>query len=129
MRLTSSTGIAKPMPALAPEGLKMAVFTPISRPAESSSGPPELPGLMAASVWIAPRITRRVTDSISRLSALTMPVVSVWSSPKGCRSRRPAGRPQVAAAAHRQGLSLPAGRDDLQHREIAVGKAPTSSAL
>jgi hypothetical protein len=25
---------------------------PISRPALSSSGPPELPGLIAASVWI-----------------------------------------------------------------------------
>ena len=83
MRLTSSIGIAKPMPALAPEGLKMAVLTPIRRPAESSSGPPELPGLMAASVWITPRIVRRVTESISRSSALTMPVVSVWSSPNG----------------------------------------------
>jgi hypothetical protein len=30
----------------------MAVLTPISRPALSSSGPPELPGLIAASVWI-----------------------------------------------------------------------------
>ncbi|SLA66416.1 Uncharacterised protein [Mycobacteroides abscessus subsp. abscessus] len=30
----------------------MAVLMPISRPAESSSGPPELPGLIAASVWI-----------------------------------------------------------------------------
>ena len=49
-RLTSSTGIAKPMPALAPLGLKIAVFTPIRRPAESNKGPPELPGLIAASV-------------------------------------------------------------------------------
>ena len=32
----------------------MAVLTPTTRPAESSSGPPELPGLMAASVWMAP---------------------------------------------------------------------------
>jgi hypothetical protein len=28
----------------------MAVFIPMSRPALSSSGPPELPGLIAASV-------------------------------------------------------------------------------
>jgi hypothetical protein len=83
MRLTSSTGMAKPMPALAPLGLAICVLTPISRPAESSSGPPELPGLMAASVWITPRMVRLLNDSISRLSALTMPVVSVWSSPKG----------------------------------------------
>ena len=35
---------------LAPDGEKMAVLTPITRPAESSNGPPEFPGLMAASV-------------------------------------------------------------------------------
>ena len=29
----------------------IAVVTPISRPAQSSSGPPGLPGLTAASVW------------------------------------------------------------------------------
>ena len=51
-RLTVSTGTAKPTPALAPLGLKMAVLMPMSLPAESRSGPPELPGLMAASVWI-----------------------------------------------------------------------------
>ena len=71
------------MPALAPLGLAICALTPISRPAESSSGPPELPGLIAASVWITPRITRSLVDSISRLSALTMPVVNVWSRPNG----------------------------------------------
>ena len=30
----------------------MAVFMPIKRPAESRRAPPELPGLMAASVWM-----------------------------------------------------------------------------
>ena len=71
------------MPALAPLGLAICVLTPTSRPAESSSGPPELPGLIAASVCTTPRIVRLLNDSISRPSALTMPVVSVWSSPKG----------------------------------------------
>jgi hypothetical protein len=36
--------------------------TPIRRHAESSSGPPELPGLIAASVWITPRIVRPLND-------------------------------------------------------------------
>jgi len=48
--LTVSTGTAKLTPADAPDGLKIAVLMPISRPAESSNGPPELPGLIAASV-------------------------------------------------------------------------------
>ena len=51
-RLTMSTGMAKPIPALAPEGLAIYVLTPMRRPALSSNGPPELPGLMAASVWM-----------------------------------------------------------------------------
>jgi hypothetical protein len=49
-RFTVSIGTAKPTPDDAPDGLKIAVFTPISRPALSSYGPPELPGLIAASV-------------------------------------------------------------------------------
>jgi hypothetical protein len=52
MRLTVSIGMAKPMPVLVPVGEKIAVLTPITRPAESSRGPPELPGLIEASVWI-----------------------------------------------------------------------------
>ena len=37
-----------------PDGLTIMVFMPISRPALSSSGPPELPGLIGALVWMAP---------------------------------------------------------------------------
>ena len=48
--LTSSTGMAKPMP-WAPA--RMATLTPTSSPSMLSSGPPELPGLIAASVWIS----------------------------------------------------------------------------
>jgi len=50
IRFTVSTGTAKPMPEYEPVGLAIAVLTPMSRPALSSSGPPELPGLTAASV-------------------------------------------------------------------------------
>jgi hypothetical protein len=82
-RLTESIGMAKPIPALVPDGDRIAVLTPITRPAESSSGPPELPGLMAASVWITLVISRPALVGRRRLSALMMPVVSVWSSPNG----------------------------------------------
>jgi hypothetical protein len=81
--LTVSAGTAKPIPALAPDGLAICVFTPMSRPALSRSGPPELPGLIAASVWTTPWILRPVTDSIVLPSALTIPVVSVSSRPNG----------------------------------------------
>ena len=41
--------MAKPMLLAA---VSPAVLIPITRPAASASGPPELPGLMGASVWI-----------------------------------------------------------------------------
>ncbi len=43
------TGMAKPMPWPA---ATMAVLIPITSPYMLSSGPPELPGLMEASVWM-----------------------------------------------------------------------------
>ena len=47
---TMLAGMAKPMPCEPPEREKIAVLIPISRPWISTSAPPELPGLMAASV-------------------------------------------------------------------------------
>ena len=44
--------MAKPMPCEPPEREKIAVLMPTTRPAMSTSAPPELPGLMAASVWM-----------------------------------------------------------------------------
>ena len=54
-------GIANPRPMLPlcspldPLMVAIAELTPITRPCSLTSGPPELPGLMAASVWIALR--------------------------------------------------------------------------
>ena len=47
--------VAKQMPWAA---AMIAVFTPMTSPRESTSGPPELPGLSAASVWITSSIRR-----------------------------------------------------------------------
>ena len=49
---TMLEGMAKPMPFEPPEREKIAVLMPTSRPVRSTSAPPELPGLMAASVWM-----------------------------------------------------------------------------
>ena len=48
--LASDAGTENPMPIDAPEGEKIAVFTPTTSPAMLNSGPPELPRLIAASV-------------------------------------------------------------------------------
>ncbi len=57
---------------------------PITWPCEFSSGPPELPWLIAASVWIAPKmLTPGCSDWIWRSIAETMPLVTVRVSPSG----------------------------------------------
>jgi hypothetical protein len=73
MRLPTSTGMAKPIPADAPDQDMIALFTPMSRPALSSNGPPELPGLIGASVWITPLISCDAAVGNRRCSALMMP--------------------------------------------------------
>ena len=89
MRLAEFTGIANPSPMLPPSppliSVAIAELTPITRPAASSSGPPELPGLMAASVWIALIYETSPTMPVvtGRSTALMMPYVTVPSRPSG----------------------------------------------
>jgi hypothetical protein len=64
----------------------MAELMPITRPARSTSGPPELPGLMAASVWMKSATAYCVpSSSLSELRSLadTMPLVTVERRPSG----------------------------------------------
>ena len=49
-------GMAKPTPVFPPDSLSIWLLTPMIRPRRSKSGPPELPWLMAASVWMVPGI-------------------------------------------------------------------------
>jgi hypothetical protein len=51
-RVATLIGTAKPYPWFTPFTLAMAVLTPTTSPFRSRSGPPLLPGLMAASVWM-----------------------------------------------------------------------------
>ena len=53
-----------------------AVFTPMTDPLVVTSGPPELPGLSAASVWMMSSINRPDRARIDRPTALTTPVVT-----------------------------------------------------
>ena len=56
---------------------------PITLPSASTSGPPELPGLIAASVCIAPAIWKPVSPVIERSTAETTPTTSDCASPNG----------------------------------------------
>jgi hypothetical protein len=78
-------GTAKPTPTfpLPEPPVRICELTPTTWPAALSSGPPELPGLMGASVWIASSIPNPLGAVIWRPSAEMMPSVAVRSSPKG----------------------------------------------
>src|SRR6267378_1259593 len=121
---TVSIAVAKQMPC-AP-GM-IAVLTPITAPRESTSGPPELPGLSAASVCSTSSISRPLCARRLRPSALTTPVVTVCWKPYGlpiaiasCPTRTSREEPSTAA-----GVTAPPRRITA----ISVsGSSPTRSA-
>ncbi len=69
--------------ALVPVPVSICVFTPMTWPRALRRGPPELPGLIGASVWMTWSMVKRFGAVIRRWSALTMPEVTVRSSPNG----------------------------------------------
>src|ERR1035437_8359894 len=76
-------GMAKPMPALwlePPVAIKLLM--PITSPCEFNNGPPEFPGLIAASVWMASSMYEPSGLRIGR-NELMMPRVIVPASPNG----------------------------------------------
>ena len=68
-----SIGIAKPMPV---ESVATAVLMPTTAPVASTSGPPELPGLIAASVWIRLVIRWPLSTAMSRPLPDRIPLVT-----------------------------------------------------
>jgi hypothetical protein len=56
---------------------------PTTSPADETSGPPELPGFSAASVWITSSIRRPVPVGSERPNAEMTPAVTVHSKPSG----------------------------------------------
>ena len=71
-------GMASEMPMKPPLREMICELMPTTSPCMFSSGPPELPGLTATSVWMKGRYS-----PVSRPMALTMPEVTVESRPKG----------------------------------------------
>ena len=70
--------VAKQIPCT---GKMIAVLTPITSPREFTKGPPEFPGLSAASVWITLSINLPVFDRSDRPMALTTPAIArIWEA-------------------------------------------------
>ena len=94
---------------------RMAVVIPTTRPHGSTIGPPELPGLIDASVWIIGSVSDHAAPGSVRLTADTMPRDSVWS--------RPSGLPMMYTSSP----TTQAGRvAELRHRQRALSSAAES---
>ena len=91
---------------------------PTRWPVESTSAPPELPWLMAASVWM--KFSNMLMPRFERPSADTIPIVTVWPTSNGlpiASTMSPTlQRVVVAERDDRQPIGL-----DLQNREVALG--------
>ena len=108
----------------------IAVLTPITSPRELSSGPPELPGFSAASVWITSGISRPLPERMLRPSALTMPAVTVCSKPSGLPIAI-AISPRLSVAERPSGSGASEPRDMPSMRSTArsvSGSSPTQRA-
>ena len=122
--------MAKPTPSLAPDWLSIWLFTPMTRPCMFSNGPPELPGLTAASVWIAPAIEYELSELIVRLSALTIPLVTVSARPKGLPiATTPSPTCTFDESARVRGCSLPEGASIFRTARSLEASWPTTVAL
>ena len=78
--ISSSLGVAKPMPTEPPDGETMAVLIAITWPSMLKIGPPELPGLIGASSC---RKLSNGPEPRSRPRAEMMPAVTEPPRPNG----------------------------------------------
>ena len=60
-----------------------AVLMPMTSARDVTSGPPELPGFSAASVWMMSSISRPDRARSERPRPLMIPAVAEWSNPNG----------------------------------------------
>ena len=136
VRRAWSLGMAKPSPMLPPVAPPVPGTRAMARvdaddlAVMSSSGPPELPGLIAASVWMA----LMKEDSLpspgvtGRLSALTMPVVTVWSRPSGAPTAM-TWSPTTTLSDAPSVRGFRSVRFDLEHGEVVARVAPDDGRL
>ncbi len=115
LRVASLIGTARPRPTPA-----TAVFTPTTRPALSTSAPPELPGLSEASVWIRLSITRTAWPERAgseRPRADTTPAVTEPAKPLGLPIATTSW-PTRSSSASPRWAAVEVGRLGAQHGEV-----------
>ncbi len=114
---------AKPMPCA--QGMT-AVLMPTTSPRAFTSGPPELPGLMAASVWSRPSNGVPLGPGRLRSSALTMPSDTLRSKRKGFPMATTSW-PTAMDAGSASGSCTSEASDTCTTARSVAGSEPTSS--
>ncbi len=105
---------------------KIAVLMPTSRPSPSTSAPPELPGLIAASVWMKFSMVDR--PSWLRSSALTMPEVTVSPTLNGLPIAS-TGSPTESCLMLPNGITGRLSSDTFSSARSESASVPTTLAL
>ena len=123
---TMLEGMAKPMPMLPPVREKMAVLTPTSLPSRSTSAPPELPGLIEASVWM--KFWKPTPGTLLRPTAETMPEVTVWPTPNGFPTATTKS-PTRSASLSASGIAVRLSASIRIRATSVSGSEPTNSAF
>src|SRR5476649_1283939 len=106
----------------------MAVLMPTTSPAVETSGPPELPGLSAASVWITSSISRPEVARSERPSADTTPAVTVDSKPSGLPIATTSWPRRSALESPSAAAGVPAGRSVRSSARSVSGSSPSTRA-
>src|SRR5258707_939607 len=87
--------MAKPIPTLPPDGEKIIEFMPMTWPRRSKVGPPELPRLIGASIWMKSvygpfPISRPSDETVAAVTGLDrpngLPTATTQSPTRTCRS-------------------------------------------
>src|SRR5439155_1625995 len=120
-----AAGIAKQIPCAV--GM-IAVLMPTTLACVSTSGPPEFPGLSAASVWMTFSMSRPSRADKDRPRALTTPVVTVEWKPSGspmAMTSCPTRRESVSASS---AAGSPVPRMRMTARSVALS-VPTTAAV
>ena len=112
--------------------LAIAVLTPMTWPVTLTSGPPEFPGLMAASVWMKSWMLRSLALGRARLRplALMMPevTVKVRFSPSGLPTAR-THSPTRLSSLLPSGAGVRWSASILSTARSVPGSVPTTLAL
>ena len=114
-------GMAKPMPWAS---LLTAALIPTASPLMFTRGPPELPGLMAASVWM---YESKDWLKIFRPLEETTPTVTVWSNSRGLPMAHTQSPTRTRSESPRRSAGSPSASTFRSARSV-LGSDPTRRA-